>query len=137
MHCSVTPLPRTRSIRQTLARHCVEDIGTVNEPRRQKTRYVSSDVNKLSQVESSGSFPEILKQLSNATLAITCSAVALSRVLRTALVPYGNMEYSTPHSSETSQVMTMKLCTFDYVRETNTCAKFGWNPPARGRSTHT
>jgi len=29
------------------------------------------------------------------------------------------------------------FCTFDYVRETNRCAKFGWNPPARGRFTHT
>jgi len=56
---------------------------------------------------------------------ITCSAVALSRVLRTALVPYGNMETSTPHSSETSQVITMKFCTFDNVREKNTCTKFG------------
>jgi len=43
------------------------------------------------------------------------------------LIPYGNMETSTPHSSEASQVITMKLCTFDYVRETNTCAKFGWS----------
>jgi len=59
---------------------------------------------------------------------ITCSAVELSRVLRTALVPYGNMETSTPHSSETSQIIMMKFSTFDYVRETNTCAKFGWNP---------
>jgi len=71
------------------------------------------------------------------SVAITCSAVALSRVLRTALVPYGNMETSTPHSSETTQVISMKLCTFDYVRETNTCAEFGWNPPTVGRSTHT
>jgi len=31
----------------------------------------------------------------------------------------------------------MKLCTFDYVRETNAFAKFGWNPPARGHSIHT
>jgi len=68
---------------------------------------------------------------------INCSAVALSRLLRTALVPYGNMETSTPHSSETSQVITRKLCMFDYIRETKTFAKFGWNPPARGRSTHT
>jgi len=68
---------------------------------------------------------------------ITCSAVALSRVLRTTLVPYGNMETSTPHSYETSQVITMKLCVFDHVRETNPFAKFGWNPPARGCSTHT
>jgi len=61
-----------------------------------------------------------------------------SRVLRTDLVPYGNRETSTPHSSETSQVITMKFSTFDYfLRETNTCAKFGWNPPARGRSTPT
>jgi len=41
------------------------------------------------------------------------------------------METSTPHSSETSQVITMKLGMFDYMRETNTFAKFGWNPPAR------
>jgi len=40
-------------------------------------------------------------------------------------IPYGNIVTSTPHSSETSQVITMKLCTFDYVQETNTCAKFG------------
>jgi len=40
------------------------------------------------------------------------------------------METSTPHSSETSQVIMMKLCPFNYVFETNTCAKFGWNPPA-------
>jgi len=53
------------------------------------------------------------------------------------LVSYGNMETSTPHSSETSQVITIQLCTFDNVRETNTFAKFGWNPPAKGRSTHT
>jgi len=78
----------------------------------------------------------ILKDSERAT-PITCSAVALSGVLRTALVPYGNMETSTPHSSETSQVITMKQCTFDNVRETNTCAMFGWNPPARGRSTNT
>jgi len=67
-------------------------------------------------------------------LVITCSAVALSRVLKTAL---GNMETSTPHSSETSQVIAMKLRTFDNVRETNTCAEFGDNPLSRGRSTHT
>jgi len=69
--------------------------------------------------------------------SITCSAVALSRVLRTALVPYGNIETSAPRSFETSQVITTKLCTFNYVCETYTCAKFGWNPLARSRSTHT
>jgi len=68
---------------------------------------------------------------------ITCGALAQSRALRTAWVPYGNMETSTPHNSETSHVITIKLCTFDYVCKTNTCAKFGWNPPARDRSTHT
>jgi len=36
--------------------------------------------------------------------SLTCRAVALSKVLRTALVSYGNMATSTPHSSETSQV---------------------------------
>jgi len=40
---------------------------------------------------------------------VTCCAVAPSRVLRAAWVPYGNMETSTPRSSETSQVITMKL----------------------------
>jgi len=70
-------------------------------------------------------------------VCITSCAVAQSRVLRTAWISYGNMENSTRHSSETSWVITMKLCKFDKVRETNTCAKFGWNPPARGRSTHT
>jgi len=59
------------------------------------------------------------------TAIITCSAVALSRVLSTALVPFGNKETSTPHSSETSQVITMKLCTYDNVRKINTSAKFG------------
>jgi len=53
------------------------------------------------------------------------------------LVPYGNRETSTPHSSITTQVITMKHCTFDHVRKTNTCAKFGWNPRAMGRFTHT
>ena len=68
---------------------------------------------------------------------ITCCAVAQSKVLSTAWVPYGNMETLTPHSFETSGLITMQLCTFDNVGETNTFAKFGWNPPARGRSTHT
>jgi len=68
---------------------------------------------------------------------ITCCAIAQSRVVRTAWVSYGNMETSTPHSSETSQVITMKLCTFDNVSKTNTFTKLGWNPPARGHSTHT
>jgi len=78
-----------------------------------------------------------VRQKAGFLVGITCSAVALSRLLRTALVPYGNMETSTPHSPETSQVITMKLCTFDYVRATNTYAKFGWNLPARGRCSHT
>ena len=69
--------------------------------------------------------------------AITCCAVAQSRVLRTAWVPYGNMETLTPHSSKISRFITMKLCKYYNVGGTNTCAKFGWNPPARGRSTHT
>jgi len=52
---------------------------------------------------------------------ITCSAVALSRVLRTALVHYGNMENSAPHSSETSQVITMKLCKFEHPWDEHMC----------------
>jgi len=56
---------------------------------------------------------DILRLLSTLPVFITCSAVAFSRVLRTALVPYGKIETSTPHSFETSQVITTKLCTFD------------------------
>jgi len=62
-------------------------------------------------------------------ISITCCAVAQSRVLRKAWVPYGNIETSTPHSSATSHAITMRLCTFDNVREINTIAKFGWNRP--------
>jgi len=68
---------------------------------------------------------------------ITCSAVALSRVLSTALVAYGKMDNSTPYSSETSQVIAIKRCMFDFVCEMITCAKFGCIPPARSRSTLT
>ena len=51
---------------------------------------------------------------------ITCCAVAQSRVLRTAWVPYGNMKTLTPHSSETSGFITMKLCTLiTMVRQTH------------------
>jgi len=66
---------------------------------------------------------------------ITCSAVALSSVQDGlgSLWQHGN--------SKTSQLRNLssynELCTFDYVRENKTCAKYGWNPPARGRSTHT
>jgi len=38
------------------------------------------------------------------------------------------METSTTHSSKTSQVITMKLCMFDYVRATNTCWLVGIRP---------
>jgi len=68
---------------------------------------------------------------------ITCSAIALSTVWMTALVLYGNMKTSTPHSSETSQDVTTTFFMFDYVLETNTCTKLAWNSPARGSSTHT
>jgi len=44
---------------------------------------------------------------------------------------------STPHSSETSQVIMTKLCTFDHVNTTNTLSMFCWNPPAMVCSTHT
>jgi len=68
--------------------------------------------------------------------SITCNAVAPSSV-KDGLGSYGNMDTSTLHSSKTSDDVMMRLCTFDYVRETNTFAKFGWTLPARGRSRHT
>jgi len=53
---------------------------------------------------------------------ITGSAVALSRVLRTAFVPYGNMETSTPHSA-------MKLCMLiTSVRRTHVPSLVGIRP---------
>jgi len=56
---------------------------------------------------------------------ITCCALAQSGVLRMAGFRYGNMETSTPRSSEISHVIMMILRKFDYVRATNTFAKFG------------
>jgi len=71
----------------------------------------------------------------------TCGAVAPSKVLWSAWVPNGNMETLTPHSSETSHVITMNFARLiRSVRRTHLpslFAKFGWNLPARGRSTHT
>jgi len=58
-------------------------------------------------------------------LAIVCLVITCSAIAQDGLGSYGNMETSTPHSSKTSQVITMKLCKFDNVHETNTCAKFG------------
>ena len=46
-------------------------------------------------------------------------------------------EHLSLHCTETTQVITMKLRTFDNVNMANTLAKFGWNPPAGGRFTHT
>ena len=42
-------------------------------------------------------------------------------------LPYGNKEILTPHCTEATLVVTMKLSTFDYVGKTNTLAKFGLN----------
>jgi len=57
-------------------------------------------------------------------------------VLRT--VPYRSMDNLTPHSSETSHVITVKLYIFHNVCKTNTIiAKCSWNPPASACSTHT
>jgi len=64
---------------------------------------------------------------------ITCSAVALSIVLRIglgSLWQHGNFKsHLTPHSSETSQVTTTKLCTFDTsVRQTHLPSLVGVRP---------
>jgi len=40
------------------------------------------------------------------------------------------------HGTDASQFITMNLCTFLYVGETNTLANFGWKPIDRGRSRH-
>jgi len=52
---------------------------------------------------------EHLKSIKYICINITRSGVALSIVLRTASVHYGNIETLTPHSSETSRVISRTM----------------------------
>ena len=55
------------------------------------------------------------------------SAAALSTVLRTTTLSYGNMRFSGIRPAETPQPIKMKFCKIDYVGELTRCAKNGWN----------
>ena len=63
------------------------------------------------------------------------SAAALSTVLRTTTLSYGNMRFSGIRPAETPQPIKMKFCTIDYVGELTRCAKNGWNRLAGGGPT--
>ena len=63
------------------------------------------------------------------------SAAALSTVLRTTTLSYGNMRFSGIRPAETPKPIKMKFCTIDYVGEFTRCAKTGWNRLAGGGPT--
>jgi hypothetical protein len=67
---------------------------------------------------------------------ITCSALALSTVLRTTSLSYGNMPFSGTHPTKTPWPIVLKFCTIDYVGETTKPAKNDWNRLARGGSPY-
>ena len=64
------------------------------------------------------------------------SAAALSTVLRTTTLSYGNMRFSGIRPAETPQPIKMKFCKIDYVGELTRCAKNGCNRLAGGGPTH-
>jgi hypothetical protein len=63
------------------------------------------------------------------------SAAALSTVLRTTTLSYGNMRFSGTCQAETPQPIKMKFCTIDEVGEVTRCSKNGWNRFAGGGPT--
>jgi hypothetical protein len=63
------------------------------------------------------------------------SAAALSTVLRTTTLSYGNIRFSGTCPAETPQPIKMKIFTIDYVGEITRCAKNGCNRLAGGRFT--
>jgi hypothetical protein len=60
------------------------------------------------------------------------SAAALSTVLRTTTLSYGNMPFSGTCPAQTSQPIKMKFCMTDHVAETKQSAKNDWNRLAGG-----
>jgi hypothetical protein len=69
-------------------------------------------------------------------IVITCSALALSTVLRTTSLSYGNMPFSGTHPTKTPWPIVLKFCTIDYVGETTKRAKNGYNRMGRGGSPY-
>ena len=72
----------------------------------------------------------MVQQLSRA------SAAALSTVLRTTTLSYGNMRFSGIRPAETPQPIKMKFCTIDYVGGLTRFAKNDCNRLAGGGPTH-
>jgi hypothetical protein len=69
-------------------------------------------------------------------LGVTCSTLALSTVLRTTSLSYGNMPFSGTHRTKTPWPIVLKFCTVDYVGETTKPAKSGYNRMDRGGSPY-
>jgi hypothetical protein len=63
------------------------------------------------------------------------SAAALSTVLRTTTLSYGNMPFSGTCPAETPQPIMIKFCTIDYVGDVTRYAKNGCNRLAGGGPT--
>jgi hypothetical protein len=68
-------------------------------------------------------------------VASRASAAALSTMLRTTTLSYGNMRFSGTCPTETSQPIKMKVCTTDYVGKITRCAKNCCNLLAGGGHT--
>ena len=81
--------------------------------------------------------PNIITSLNHSSLdsLSRASAAALSTVLRTTTLSYGNMRFSAIRPAETPQPIKMKFCTIDYVGELTRCAKNGCNRLAGGGPT--
>jgi hypothetical protein len=63
------------------------------------------------------------------------SGAALSAVLRTTTLSYGNMRFSGTCPADTPQPIKMKYCTIGYVGKTTRCVKNGCNRLAGGGPT--
>jgi hypothetical protein len=63
------------------------------------------------------------------------STAALSTMLRTTTLSYGNMPFSGTCPAETPQPIKMKFCTIDNAGKVTRCTKNGWNRLAWGGPT--
>jgi hypothetical protein len=81
-------------------------------------------------LERSGSavgLPEKSPEENSSNRIARSSAAALSTVLRTTTLSYGNMRFSGTCPAETAQPIKMQFCTIHYVGEITQCAKIGCN----------
>jgi hypothetical protein len=67
---------------------------------------------------------------------ITCSALALCKVLGMTSLSYGNMPFSGTNPTKAPWPIVLKFCTIDYVGETTKHAKNDYNRMGRGGSPY-